>query len=63
MHRVAVVALDGVIAAAKGARVASIQRKPHTLLLHPWESVARRHVPNVPLPFLEDVILGAPLPE
>jgi hypothetical protein len=51
----------------KKSAVASIiaycERKPTTLLLHPWESVARRHVPNLPLPFLEDVILGAPFPE
>ncbi|HMJ16716.1 MAG TPA: HD domain-containing protein [Polyangiaceae bacterium] len=39
------------------------EKKPSTLLLHPWESVARRHVPNLPLPFLEDVILAAPFPE
>jgi hypothetical protein len=39
------------------------QRKPSTLLLHPWESVARRHIPNLPLPFLEDVILAAPFSE
>lgn len=39
------------------------ERKPSTLLLHPWESVARRHIPNLPLPFLEDVILSAPFLE
>jgi len=51
----------------KEAALASIigycEKKPTTLLLHPWESVARRHIPNLPLPFLEDLILGAPFPE
>lgn len=39
------------------------ERKPNTLLLHPWESVARRPIPDLPLPFLEDVILSAPFAE
>ena len=43
--------------------VSYCEKKPQTLLLHPWESVARRQIPNLPLPFLEDLILGAPFPE
>jgi hypothetical protein len=51
----------------KKSAVASIiaycEKKPTTLLLHPWESVGRRHIPNFPLPPLEDIILGAPFAE